>query len=280
MSVEPRRGAGVARRVRGAWRMVLANYCFRATAAILGASAIADVVAPAVAGRPGGERDLFTNGSALFLEVGLRALPRLRAASRIEVGVVVAVVILGVFPFAALLHALVEPRATMVGRLRASLRLGGRLALLLGLAAVVEAVCGVVALVAWTSVDRPSSSPGSAALAAGLALTGVLPWMLAMTMHDLARVAVVARDATVFAAVGRAARVLRRRPGAIALASLLASSASALAAVVGFAAAVWLGLASTGAVVVVLVVQQLAVLAIVTARASYYARLTTIDEEV
>ncbi|MFO0613700.1 MAG: hypothetical protein U0414_13990 [Polyangiaceae bacterium] len=267
-------------RVRGAWRMILANYAFRALAGIAGASAIVEIVSPFVAQRPDGDRDLFANGAALFLGMGLRALPRLGGVARTEALVAVGVALLGVVPFAALLHALVAPHASIGDRAREALRLGLKLALLLGIAALVEAVCVGLAVLMVSLVDHPGDSPANLASAAGLSLVGLVPLALVAILHDLARVAVVARRRSVLDALGHAARVMRRKPGAVLLLVVGGWMASTLCAALGFAAAGWIGLRSDARVVAVLVLQQLAVLGILAVRAVYFARLITIDAEV
>lgn len=267
-------------RVTRAWRLVLANYAFRALAAILGARAVVDWIAPAVASLPGGDRDLFAHGSAHLVESGLRALPRLGGVATTEALVLVAVAVLGVFPFAALLDALARADARDDGigaRAMTAVILGAKLALLLGLAAIVEVVFLALALFAASRIEHPGASPTDLASALGLAMVGVVPWWLTVTIHDLARVGVVARRAPVIDAIGGAILIAWRRPLAVIGASLLASVASLLLAMLGFGAAAWLGLGTTGAIVGVLIVQQLVIVATVTTRAAYYARLIAID---
>jgi hypothetical protein len=276
MSAEDRSGAS---RIRGAWRMILANYAFRALAGIAGASAMVDLVAPVVAQRPDGDRDLFANGSALFVGMGLRALPRMASVATTEALVLIGVAILGVVPFAGLLHALVEPHETISGRARAALRFGLKLALLLGVFALLEVICIAGAVLASSVVARPADSPASLVSALALALLGVVPLGFVALLHDLARVAVVARGAAVLASIRRALRVLWRRPAAVLLAALGASALSLVCAAAGFAAA-WIGLRSNTQIIAVLVAQQLAILAIVTVRAAYFNRLITVDREV
>lgn len=272
---------GVARRVIRAWRMVLANYAFRALAAIFGARAVVDWIAPSVAGLREGDRDLFGRGAAPLVEAGLRGMSRLGAVATTQ-GIVLSVVaVLGVFPFAALVESLARPsaggRVKLGARTVSALVFGAKLALLLGLAAIIEVVLLGFGVFAAAQIERPRETPTMLAAALGLAMLGVVPWWITVTLHDLARVGVVARGRGVLGAIAGALRALRRRPLAVIAASLGASLASLVVAAIGFAAALSIGLGATAQVVAVLVVQQLAIIGTVVIRASYFARLIEID---
>lgn len=273
---------GVARRVVRSWRLVLANYAFRALAAIFGANAVVEWIAPAVAGLRDGDRDLFARGSAPLVEAGLRGLSRLGGVATTQLIVLAVVAVLGVFPFAALVEALAraaEPpgRARIRARAVSALVFGAKLALLLGLAALVEAALLGFGVFAAAQVEHPRETPTKLAAALGLAMLGVVPWWITVVLHDLARVGVVARGRGILDAIAGAVRVGRRRPLAVIAASLGASLVSLVVAASGFAAAAWIGLGSNAQVVAVLALQQLAVVATLVVRASYFARLIELD---
>ncbi len=227
---------------------------------------------------PGGDRDVMHGGGALLVEALWRAIPRVRSASAVTPWIVLLASVIALVPLAAMLHALAsDGRARLTECLLAALRRFPPLVLLLGCAAIAEALAAVFVVQATTIAGDPFASPRSAWIALTIGIAASLPLLVVSLVHDAARVGVAARNLGFYDASARALRLVRRRPGALLFASTIVWLATLVLVFVTLAAPLWIGMASAGGWIAVTVVQQLAVLGLVLVRAGYFARLTALD---
>ncbi|MDI3283930.1 hypothetical protein QHF83_11580 [Polyangium sp. 15x6] len=254
--------------------VVLLAYAFRLVAAFLIAWPYAVTLGGAVSGHPRGDAVLFDQGGMLLLEALRRSTGALRPATSSSLLLFVLVCFLSLLPLAALLGALgAKGRVTARDLGAWALRPIGTFSLLLGAAAIVEAILGGVVIGIGNAVARRETIDLRAAdqIRIGFVAGALLLVLFVSVFHDLARVAAVRGELGFRASIKRAFAALRNAP-----LSLLVgwSSRAALGAVLLGAALVVasrIGVERQSQVFAGFLVHQASVLAVFFLRASWLA---------
>ncbi|MDC3958343.1 hypothetical protein [Polyangium jinanense] len=254
--------------------VVLLAYAFRLVAAFVLAWPFAVTLGGAVSGYPRGDAVLFDQGGMLLLEALRRSAGALRPATSSSLLLFVLVCFLSLLPLAALLGALgAKGRITARDLGAWALRPIGTFSLLLGAAAIVEAILGGIAIGIGNAVARRETIDLRAAdqIRVGFVAGALLLVLFVSVFHDLARVATVRGELGFRASIKRAFAAFRSAP-----LSLLAgwSWRAALGAVLLGAALVVasrLGVERKSQVVAGFLVHQASVLAVFFLRASWLA---------
>ncbi|WP_284720801.1 hypothetical protein [Polyangium sorediatum] len=254
--------------------VVLLVYAFRLVAAFLLAWPFAVTLGGAVAGYPRGDAVLFDQGGLLLLEALRRSSGGLRPATASTLLLLVLVSFLGLLPLAALLGALGAKGRVVARDLGAwALRPLGTFSLLLGAAALVEALLGGVLIAIGNAVARRETIDLRAAdqVRIGFVAAAIVLVLLVSVFHDVARAAAVRGELGMRASIKRAFEAVRSAPLA-----LLAgwSWRAALGAVLLGAAVVLgsrIGVERKTQVFAAFLVHQASVLAVLFLRASWLA---------
>lgn len=255
-------------------------FCVRTVAALLLAlpltSSLGRRLAPV-----GGETRLFRDGGALALEL-LQAVRGSIGGALLGGGVSLALAsVLSLAPLGVVIARL-STRAPLgvVGVARAATRPFAGLAVLLGVATLLELLVTLLAMVGLRVVATHAfaGDARSADLGAwGAGLLGLIPLALVGIVHDAARCVHVARHVGFYDATSRALAVFRARFASLTL-HYVARAAASVAALGGAAAVtVVVGMGSVAHLVLCAVVQQLALLVAATLRASWLSRLLAIE---
>lgn len=250
--------------------MILFAYLARLSIASIVAFPIAAHVASFTGARATNDLALFEPGG-LFLLEALRLGPPL-ASAEIQRALLALLLsaYLGLLPLAALLWSLSRRgRLNLVDLARASLRPLGTLSLLLGLAVLSYLLLASLAFSAVAILPANLGEPLRTIARAGIVLLALGNAAVLGVVHDLARAHAVRSESSALDSLRRGFASFGARP-------LIAWGWRFLAkvAIVGIAAwaAFHLGVASTKEIVAVAFVHQLAILGLVSLRASWLAR--------
>lgn len=195
--------------------VVLLAYAFRLAAALLVAWPFAVTLGGAVSGYPRGDAVLFDQGGMLLLEALRRSAGALRPSTSSSLLLFVLVCFLSLLPLAALLGAL-GAKGRVTARDLGAWALGpiGTFSLLLGAAAIVEALLGGVVIAVGNAIARRETVDLRAAdqIRIGFVAFAVVLVLVVSVFHDLARVAAVRGELGVRASIKRAFAAFRSAP--------------------------------------------------------------------
>jgi hypothetical protein len=260
-----------------AWRrpgVVAVYWLYRVLVALLLAGPFAAIAGRVTSGYPRGDATLFDRGGVMLLEAGRVAQPLVSAIAAQTSAIALAAAVIGLVPMAALVVALGhQGRLSLAALLARATERIGTLALLLGVALLLEVVVALASLllgeslVARLALTEPRADHVRLATAA-LAVCAVLT---VGVLHDLARVAAVHRRIGFYGACVAALSAFRyaglRALGSYAVRAVLAAAVLAIAVMLVSD----LRLERTGSVALAWVVHQAALLAAVACRASWLA---------
>ena len=276
-NAEPRH-VRFATRLRHAALPIVVAYLFRTVAGFAMAGAPILGLSSLFRHAPGGDRDILKNGGLVLLEALWQSTRSFGHWTR-DLGIAAVVVaIVGLFPLAFLVVALAETgRPPTRGWFLKGLRLFPTYFVLLGVAVLGTVVLFIVGVQAASFVAPPFDTPAHAAETALILCVALLPIFALGLVHDVARVAAVARGARFYDAASRAVVVARRRSLAIIAARILSGLASLGLITIGLVVPFAVGLSSGARWIAATLMQQLCVLLLVVVRAAYFARLVDVE---
>jgi hypothetical protein len=254
-------------------------YLTRLVGACLVASPIAATLrATGVGQQPNGDAVLFAPGGWYLFETLRLAGPALSGVCAASAALLVIAVLLQVVPQGALVHGLVQPRATLGSTLQLSLASFPRFLLLGGLGFLAQAAALVLGLIAGQALRHAVGGAGRA-ISGEIAFTVVLACSLLLVcvigaLVDLARLAHGRGEHSISASTHAALRTLRQRPLAVAVAALVpVLGVFGLAVGVGFVVGgLHVELGSTWRWVSILTLHQLVIVAACAAEARWQSR--------
>ena len=198
--------------------VVLLVYAFRLVAAFLLVLPFSVTLGGAVSGYPRGDAVLFDQGGLLLLEALRRSAGGLRPSTASTLLLFVLVCFLSLLPLGALLGALGTKGRVAARDLGAwALRPLGTFSLLLGAAALVEALLGGVVITIGNAVARRQTIDLRAAdqVRVGFVAAAIVLVLLVSVFHDIARAAAVRGELGVRASLQRAFAAVRSAPLAL-----------------------------------------------------------------
>lgn len=248
------------------WGAVLGCYLYRALASGLAALPLGLAVGTVMGAHPRGDAALWDEGGIWLLETGRLVAPSLRGA----VGQGGVILLLASFGWLLPLGALIASQAPHRPATRACLRRAaerlGPMALLLGVVLMIQALLLAGLGIIGKGIGE-GLTPTADVLRVVVPLGALGIWWLLGLLHDALRVMIIQRDRPWWELLNGAWELLANRPGAAVLASgwrtLLGLAVVLGAAVMGFEAS------GRGELVSVVVMHQLAILCVVTLRASW-----------
>ncbi|MDC0745869.1 hypothetical protein [Polyangium mundeleinium] len=198
--------------------VVLLVYAFRLVAAFLLAWPFAVTLGGAVSGYPRGDAVLFDQGGLLLLEALRRSTGALRPSSASTLLLFVLVCFVSLLPLGALLGALGAKGRVAARDLGAwALRPLGTFSLLLGAAALIEALLGGVMIAIGNAFARRQTIDLRAAdqVRVGFVAAAIILVLLVSVFHDIARAAAVRGELGMRASIKRAFAAVRSAPLAL-----------------------------------------------------------------
>jgi hypothetical protein len=242
-------------------------YAYRAASAALITLPLGHAFGTVLAQHPRGDAVMWDRGGLWLLEATRLAAPSLGGAVW-QVGLWSLVAAFGwLLPLGALITSQAPERPSAAGCLARSGERFGRLALLLGAAILIQALT-MGAFVALGKYVGTSGGHVSEVLGFALPLSGLVVWWLITMLHDALRVVSLHRDVVWWACLNHAWSLLANRWRASLWAAFWPTALALVGVLAAGAAAVDMTLAGASVAAIVLV-QQLAIFAVVVLRASW-----------
>jgi hypothetical protein len=270
--LEPRAAAQMQAWRRPGW--VVAVWGFRTMLALLVAGPLAGAAGALVSGYPRGDAELFDGGAVMLVELA-RVIEPLAPALTAQAGAIFALAaVVGLLPMAALVVAIGHRGPVRLGAVlgRAAERMGA-LALLLGVALLVQAFCLVAPVLGAESViARMGWTPPREDVARTVGIVvGVVLALLAGIVHDLARVAAVQRRLGFYDAGAMGLKTFGRSFGRALGGYAWRAALTGLVLALGYYLVTRLPIEGRGTLVMPWVLHQTALLLAVALRASWLA---------